>query len=88
MLGKKVVKIDSAAKAVALESGETVPYDKLCICTGSRPFVPPMAGLDTVENKTNFMTLDDAKRLNAMLGDDERQARPHRRRGPDRPQVR
>ena len=69
MLGKKVVKIDSAAKAVALESGETVPYDKLCICTGSRPFVPPMAGLDTVENKTSFMTLDDAKRLNAMLGD-------------------
>ena len=69
MLGKKVAKIDSAAKAVALESGETVPYDKLCICTGSRPFVPPMAGLDTVENKTSFMTLDDAKRLNAMLGD-------------------
>ena len=69
MLGKKVVKIDSTAKAVALESGETVPYDKLCICTGSRPFVPPMAGLDTVENKTSFMTLDDAKRLNAMLGD-------------------
>ncbi len=69
MLGKKVVKIDSAVKSVALESGETVPYDKLCVCTGSRPFVPPMAGLDTVENKTSFMTLDDAKRLNAMLGD-------------------
>lgn len=69
MLGKKVVKVDSAAKTVALESGETVPYDKLCVCTGSRPFVPPMAGLDTVENKTSFMALDDAKHLNAMLGD-------------------
>ena len=69
MLGKTVSHIDSAAKTVQLADGETVPYDKLCICTGSRPFVPPMAGLDTVENKTSFMTLDDAKRLNAMLGD-------------------
>ncbi|HIX89428.1 MAG TPA: FAD-dependent oxidoreductase [Candidatus Agathobaculum pullicola] len=69
MLGCTVTKIDPAAKAVMLEGGETVPYDKLCICTGSRPFVPPMEGLDTVQNKTSFMTLDDAKRLDAMLGD-------------------
>ena len=48
MLGKKVVKIDSAVRTVALESGETVPYDKLCICTGSRPFVPPMAAASFV----------------------------------------
>lgn len=69
MLGKTVSKIDAAAKTVALESGETVPYDKLCVCTGSRPFVPPMDGLDQVKNKTSFMTLDDAKHLDAMLGD-------------------
>lgn len=68
MLGCTVTKIDPATKAVLLEGGETVPYDKLCICTGSRPFVPPMEGLDTVQNKTSFMTLDDAKRLDAMLG--------------------
>lgn len=69
MLGRTVTKIDPAAKTVLLEHGETVPYDKLCICTGSRPFVPPMEGLDTVQHKTSFMTLDDAKRLNKMLGD-------------------
>lgn len=69
MLGRTVTKIDPAAKTVLLEHGETVAYDKLCICTGSRPFVPPMEGLDTVQNKTSFMTLDDAKRLNNMLGD-------------------
>ena len=68
LLGRRAVKIDPAAKAVKLEDGTSVPYDKLCICTGSRPFVPPMAGLDTVENKTSFMTLDDAKHLDAMLG--------------------
>ena len=69
MFGRTVTKIDPTAKTVLLEHGETVPYDKLCICTGSRPFVPPMEGLETVQNKTSFMTLDDAKRLNNMLGD-------------------
>ena len=68
LLGRKAASIDAAAKTVVLEDGEKIPYDKLCICTGSRPFVPPMAGLDTVEDKTSFMTLDDAKHLDAMLG--------------------
>ena len=68
LLGCKAASIDAAAKTVVLEDGEKIPYDKLCICTGSRPFVPPMAGLDTVEDKTSFMTLDDAKHLDAMLG--------------------
>ena len=69
MLGKTVQHIDPKKQTVSLESGESVPYDRLCICTGSRPFVPPMEGLDKVENKTSFMTLDDAKHLNGMLGD-------------------
>ena len=68
LLGRKAASIDAAAKTVVLEDGEKIPYDKLCICTGSRPFVPPMAGLDTVENKPSFMTLGDAKPLDAMLG--------------------
>ena len=41
---------------------------RLCIATGSRPFVPPMEGLDTVENQTSFLTLDDARRLDTLLG--------------------
>lgn len=69
MLGKTVQHIDPKKQTVSLASGESVPYDRLCICTGSRPFVPPMEGLDKVENKTSFMTLDDAKHLNEMLGE-------------------
>ena len=69
MLGRTVQHIDPKKQTVSLASGESVPYDRLCICTGSRPFVPPMEGLDTVENKTSFMTLDDAKHLNEMLGE-------------------
>lgn len=68
MLNQTALSVDTVGKTVRLASGETVPYDKLCICTGSRPFVPPMEGLDTVENKTSFMTLDDAKRLDRLLG--------------------
>ena len=68
MLGRTVTKIDKDAKQVVLENGETVSYDKLAICTGSRPFVPPMDGLDTVVNQTPFMTLDHAHHLRDMLG--------------------
>lgn len=69
MLGRTVTKINHEAKRVVLENGETVSYDKLAICTGSRPFIPPMDGLDTVEAQTSFMTLDDAHRLASLLGD-------------------
>lgn len=69
MLGRTVTKINHETKHVVLENGETVSYDKLAICTGSRPFVPPMDGLDTVTAQTSFMTLDDAHRLAALLGD-------------------
>ncbi len=69
LFGRTALSINTAGKTVSLEGGESVPYDKLCICTGSRPFVPPIEGLETVKNKTSFMTLDDAKRLDALLGD-------------------
>lgn len=69
MLGRTVTKVNHEAKRVVLENGETISYDKLAICTGSRPFIPPMDGLDTVEAQTSFMTLDDAHRLASLLGD-------------------
>lgn len=67
MLGRIVKKIEG--KTAILEDGTVLPFDKLCIATGSRPFVPPMEGLDTVPNQTSFMTLDDAKRLRDLLGE-------------------
>jgi len=67
-LGQTVSRINADAKTVSLESGETLSYDKLCICTGSRPFIPPVNGLEKIKNRTCFMTLDDAKRLDVMLG--------------------
>lgn len=72
ILGKKAVKIDTKNRKVMLDDGKAVPYDKLLVATGSRPFVPPMKGLDTVENKFTFMTLDDAKALDSVLTKDSR----------------
>ena len=36
----RATKIDPAAKDVVLADGSTVPYDKLMVATGSKPFVP------------------------------------------------
>ena len=72
MLGKTVTAIDPKAKTVTLDSGETIDYDKLMVATGSRPFVPPIEGLDQVEKKFSFMTLDDALALEQMLTEKSR----------------
>ncbi|MCD8095972.1 MAG: FAD-dependent oxidoreductase [Ruminococcus sp.] len=72
MLGKTVTAIDPKKHNVKLESGEVIGYDKLLIATGSSPFVPPMKGLDTVENKFTFMTLDDAHALGEAIKPDSK----------------
>ena len=61
--GRRAVSIDAVSHTVTLDDGTDLPYDKLCVAAGSRPFVPPFDGLDTVKNKFSFMTLDDALAL-------------------------
>jgi NAD(P)H-nitrite reductase large subunit len=63
-----VTQIDTAAKKVVLSDGKKIPYDKLLVAAGSSPFVPPFEGLDSVKDKCTFMSLDDAKKLDAFLG--------------------
>ena len=72
LYGKKAVKIDSTAKTVTLDDGAAVPYDSVCVATGSSPFVPPFAGLDTVEKKFSFMTIDDTLSLEAAVDNSSR----------------
>lgn len=67
MLGKTAVSVDPKGHTVKLESGEVISYDKLMVATGSSPFVPPMKGLDKVEKKFTFMTLDDAHALDKAI---------------------
>lgn len=67
LLGKRVTAIDATAKKVLLDDGGEEYYDRLLVATGSRPFVPPMDGLDGVKNKFSFMTMDDMNALEKVL---------------------
>ncbi len=71
-LGVKVSAIQPQEHRVLLETGEEIPYDKLLVATGSVPFVPPMEGLETVEKQFTFLSLDDAKALEAALTPESR----------------
>lgn len=66
ILGKKVTKINTEGKTVVLDDGISVPYDKLMVATGSKPFVPPMNGLDKVHYHT-FMSYDSVKAIRAEV---------------------
>lgn len=68
--GKKAVKISRTS--VTLDDETVLKGDKILVATGSRPFVPPIAGLDTVEKKFGFMMLDDALALEKVLSKDAR----------------
>lgn len=72
MLGMTVESINADTHTVTLNNGEQVSYDKLMYAAGSSPFVPPIKGLETVENKFTFMTLDDAHALGSALKPDSR----------------
>jgi nitrite reductase (NADH) large subunit len=61
--GHKVVRIDRAAMTVTSEHGETAPYDKLVIATGSNPIVIPVPGND-LPGVLTYRDLDD---VSAML---------------------
>ena len=57
----------SSGKTVLLDDGTQLFCDSVCVAAGSSPFVPPFAGLDSVEKKFSFMTLDDTLALEQAL---------------------
>ena len=72
LYGRKAVKIDNTTKQITLDDETIIPYNKLCIATGSSPFVPPFAGLETVEHKYSFMTLDNMLELESAINTDSK----------------
>lgn len=72
MLGRTAEKVNAEAKKVILDNGEEIPYDKLLIAAGSAPFIPPMNGLEKVEKRFTFLSLDDAKALEKAISADSR----------------
>ena len=70
--GKKVIRIDADSKKVVLDDGAELSYTEVCVATGSAPFVPSFEGLDTVEKKFSFMTLDDTFALEKAINKDSK----------------
>ncbi len=72
LYGKRAVKIDNGSKKVVLDDGTELPYSSVCAATGSSPFIPPFKGLQTVEKKFSFMTLDDTLALEKAIDKDSK----------------
>ena len=64
--------LDAGDRTVRLSTGERLVYDRLLAATGSRPFVPPIPGLETVERTFCFQTLSDASALAEALRPESR----------------
>jgi len=56
--------IDVKGRTVALEDGESLPFDRLLIATGSRPVRPPIPGMD-LPGIESCWTLADARAVAA-----------------------
>ena len=71
-LGVRATAIHPAEKTVELAGGEKIGYEKLLVATGSRPFEPPMEGIENVKERYHFMTMDDALSLEKALSPEKR----------------
>ena len=75
--GVRVDRVDTHAKVVHAADGTTTPYDQLVIATGSRSFLPPMAGLYRADEQLlpgvfGFRTIDDTRAMLAAAAEHER----------------
>lgn len=57
-IGDRVSNIDRDRKVVTSANGQTIPYDKIVLATGSFPFVPPIPGHER-DNCFVYRTIDD-----------------------------
>lgn len=67
LAGKTAAQILPEEKAVLLDDGSKVTYDKLLVATGSSPFMPPMKGVEQVKNCFTFLSIEDVKALKGAI---------------------
>ncbi len=61
LFSRRAQKIEKSS--VTLDNGDKLAFDKLLVATGSKPFIPPMKGLDKVKEQYTFMTWDSVKAI-------------------------
>jgi len=69
LVNGKVIGIDTERKALNLEDGSSISYDRLLISTGAVPFVPPIEGSER-DGVFTFTEISKAKELRRFI--DER----------------
>lgn len=67
----KITAIDTDNKAVKA-GRKAYKYDKLCICTGSKPFVPPMKNVLGKANALTFLDLAATKEIKQLADSNTR----------------
>ena len=72
LAGRTVEKINADDKCIFLDGNEKIEYEKLLYAAGSRPFIPLISGLEQVEKKYTFMSLDDALALEKEISSQTR----------------
>ena len=60
-------KIDRARRVVVSDAGIEVPYERVVLATGSRPFVPPIPGVDK-QGVFVYRTIEDLDAIIAYAG--------------------
>ncbi|MCJ2163934.1 MULTISPECIES: FAD-dependent oxidoreductase [unclassified Pseudodesulfovibrio] len=65
-LGSRVLSIDTKAKILTLDCGDTVSYDRLLLATGGTPVKPNLAGIDG-PGVHNFTTVAHAEILKELV---------------------
>ena len=67
LAGVRVAAIDRVARELRCDDGRRVPYDTLVLATGSRAFVPPIAGIRGGDRHRDgvfvFRTIDDCNAI-------------------------
>lgn len=66
LVGQKVTALNFSERTVQLESGEKIPYEKLLLAIGGKPFVPKTEGSDK-DGVFTFTTIADAQRIAAKI---------------------
>lgn len=69
--GEKALHINRRKREVQTESGAYIPYDKLILATGSKPFRIPVPGIEL----GNILTFRDVKDVDTMLTLSKKQRR-------------
>jgi 3-phenylpropionate/trans-cinnamate dioxygenase ferredoxin reductase subunit len=66
-LGATVASIDCIKKTIRLADGTSQPYDKLVLATGARPLIPPISGINSIDNVYPMRSVADVTNIRTAL---------------------